>query len=71
MKTYSFRIAFQTVDEMTEDPNNLVLTTLPNGLPSYKTVNAVAESEAQALELADKYVSETQYPNIEDGITLK
>jgi hypothetical protein len=70
MKTYSFRIAFQTVEQMTENPDHLILTTLPNGLPSYKTVNATAESEAQALELAEQYVSKTQYQEIQDGITL-
>lgn len=68
--TYSFRIAFQTVDEMTDDPNKLVLTILENGQPSYKTILAEAESEAQALEMVDAYVSTTPYQDIEDGKQL-
>lgn len=68
---YSFRVAFQSIDEMGEDPNSLVLTTLPNGLPSFKTINAIAETEALALDMVDRYVSETQYQDIEDGIVIQ
>ena len=67
---YSFRIAFQTVEEMTDDPNQLVLTVLENGQPSYKTILAEAESEAQALEMVDRYVSNTPYNELEDGKTI-
>lgn len=67
---YSFRIAFQTVDEMTDDPNKLVLTILENGQPSYKTILAEAETEEQALALVDAYVSTTSYNELEDGKTI-
>lgn len=67
---YAFRIAFQTVEEMTDDPNQLVLTILENGQPSYKTIMAEAETEAQALEMVDRYVSTIQYNDLEDGKTL-
>ncbi len=55
---------------MIDDPNQLVLTILENGQPSYKTILAMAESEAQALEMVDSYVSNTPYTELEDGKTI-
>jgi hypothetical protein len=72
---YSFRIAYQTEEEMehlakegsTVDPASLILTILPNGLPSYKTLHASGETELEALAKVEAYVKNTSYRDIEDG----
>lgn len=73
-QAYSFRVAYKSEDEiqgMTDnvpvDPSTLVLTILPNGLPSYKTIRASGETEDEALKKAEAYVSKTPYREIEDG----
>ena len=71
---YSFRIAFQSEDELNElkqqeqvNPDTLVLTTLPDGQPSFKTVFCSAFNEDEAIQRVDSYVSQTPYKDIEDG----
>jgi hypothetical protein len=69
---FSFRIAYQTEEQLAQegqsvDPSTLVLTTLPNGLPSYKTLHAGGETENEALAKVEAYVSKTPYRDIEDG----
>jgi hypothetical protein len=69
---YSFRIAYQTEEQLAQegqsvDPSTLVLTILPDGLPSYKTLHASGESEEEALAKVEAYVSKTPYRDIEDG----
>lgn len=74
---FSFRIAYQTEDQyqtiaenLQFDPNTLELTTLANGLPSYKTIHVPAFTEADAIRRADEYVNRTPYRLIEDNKTL-
>jgi hypothetical protein len=44
----------------------LVLTVLPDGQPSFKTLYTHAETEEEAIAKVDAYVSRTSYRNIED-----
>ena len=73
MNVYKFRIAYSSEEELQDikkqpdfDPEQLVLTILPDGQPSYKTLFTHADSEEQAIEKVDEYVSRTPYRNIED-----
>lgn len=76
---YSFRIAYQSEEELRQlqeqgnqvDPETLVLTTLPDGQPSYKTLYASGETEDEAIRKVDAYVSKTAYREIEDGKTIQ
>ena len=67
---YAFRVAYQSEDELHEspsDPSELVLTTLPDGQPSYKTLISSGETENEALIKVEAYVKQTPYRDIEDG----
>jgi hypothetical protein len=69
---YTFRIAYQSEEQLAQegqsvDPSTLVLITLPNGLPSFKTLHSTGESETEALAKVEAYVSKTSYRDIEDG----
>jgi len=73
MNVYSFRIAYTSEDELQAlkeqkdfDPDKLVLTVLPDGQPSFKTLYTHAETEEEAIAKVDTYVSRTSYRNIED-----
>jgi hypothetical protein len=73
MNVYKFRIAYFSEDELQQlkeqpdfDPEQLVLTVLPDGQPSFKTLFTRADTEEQAKEKVDDYVSRTPYRNIED-----
>jgi hypothetical protein len=73
MNVYSFRIAYTSEDELQAlkeqkdfDPDKLVLTVLPDGQPSFKTLYTHAETEEEAIAKVDAYVSRTSYRNIED-----
>ena len=73
MTVYSFRIAYSSEDELQAlneqkdfDPEKLVLTVLPDGQPSYKTLYTRAETEEEAIAKVDGYVARTPYRNIED-----
>ena len=74
MTVYSFRIAYasedelQTIQEQPEfDPSNLVLTTLPNGQPSFKTLYVRANTEDDAVERMNQHVSVTPYSELKDN----
>jgi hypothetical protein len=73
MNVYSFRIAYSSEAELQAlqeqkdfDPERLVLTVLPDGQPSYKTLYTRADTEEEAMAKVDVYVSRTPYRNIED-----
>ena len=71
---YSFRIAFQSEEQLKQlqeqqdvDPESLLLTTLDNGLPSYKTLYTTALTEDEAIKKMDAYVSRVSYRDLPDG----
>lgn len=72
---YSFRIAYHTKAELQQlqegnrnpSGDDLVLSILENGQPSYKTLYCSAFSEADADRRVDDYVSITPYREIVDG----
>ena len=71
---YSFRIAFQTEEELKQlqeqpqaDPESLVLYTLENGQPSYKTLYTLAATEEEAIAKMQDFVSKTSYRDLIDG----
>lgn len=71
---YSFRIAFQTEEQLKQlqeqpqaDPESLVLYTLENGQPSYKTLFTLAASEEEAIVKMQDFVSKTSYRDLPDG----
>ena len=74
IEVYTFRIAYQTEEEVERmkkegavSPQELVLTTLADGQPSFKTLHASGETEEEALLKVEAYVKNTSYRNIEDG----
>jgi hypothetical protein len=70
---YSFRIAYSSEEELQAlqaqqnvDPNQLTLTILPDGQPSYKTLYTRAETEQEAIDKVSSYVEVTKYSEIQD-----
>ena len=74
---YTFRLAYfseEQVNDLQETTaqaaSDLVLTTLPDGQPSFKTLFATAFDESEATRKVEEYVSKTKYKDIENNKTL-